>query len=129
MDKKFGTDLTIGSIPRHLLVFSIPMLLGNLIQIGYSIINTIWVGHLVGEDAVGAVGISFPILFILIGFAMGITMATTILVSQYLWGKRLWYGRKGSKQFIFNIAYHWNCFDHYRHPFARLSFKIYENAP
>jgi putative MATE family efflux protein len=83
MDEEFGRDFSKGSIPRHLLAFSIPMLLGNLIQIGYSLINIIWVGHLVGENAVGAVGISFPILFILIGFAMGITLATTILVSQY----------------------------------------------
>lgn len=87
MDKQFGKDFTIGSIPRHLLYFSIPMLLGNLIQIGHSIINTIWVGHLVGEDAVGAIGVSFPIFFILIGFAMGISMATTILVSQYYGAK------------------------------------------
>jgi putative MATE family efflux protein len=87
MGKKFGTDLTVGSIPRHLLFFSIPMLLGNLIQISYSLINTIWVGHLVGEDAVGAVGISFPIFFILMGFAMGITLATTILVAQYYGAK------------------------------------------
>jgi putative MATE family efflux protein len=87
MEKKFGTDLTIGSIPRHLLSFSIPMLIGNFIQIGHSIINTIWVGHLVGEDAVGASGVSFPIFFILIGFAMGLTMATMILVSQYYGGK------------------------------------------
>ena len=55
--------MTVGSIPRHLLRFSIPMLIGNLIQIGYSIINTIWVGHLVGENAVGAIGVSFPCLF------------------------------------------------------------------
>ena len=83
MDKQFGRDFSKGSIPKHLLSFSIPMLLGNLIQISYNLINIIWVGHLVGENAVGAVGISFPILFILIGFAMGITLATTILVSQY----------------------------------------------
>lgn len=87
MEKKFGTDLTVGSIPRHLLFFSIPMLIGNFIQIGYSIINTIWVGHLVGENAVGAAGVSFPIFFILIGFAMGVTMATMILVSQYYGAK------------------------------------------
>ena len=87
MEKRFGKDLTVGSIPRHLLAFSIPMLLGNLIQIGYSLINTIWVGHLVGEDAVGAAGVSFPIIFILIGFAMGISMATTILVSHYYGAK------------------------------------------
>jgi putative MATE family efflux protein len=63
------------------------MLIGNFIQIGHSIINTIWVGHLVGEDAVGAAGVSFPIFFILIGFAMGVTMATMILVSHYYGAK------------------------------------------
>lgn len=87
MGKNFGTDLTVGSIPRHLLAFSIPMLLGNFIQIGYSIVNTIWVGHIVGKDAVGAAGVSFPILFILIGIASGVTMATTILVSQFYGAK------------------------------------------
>jgi putative MATE family efflux protein len=85
--KQFGTDLTVGSIPRHLLRFSIPMLLGNLIQIGHSIVNTIWVGHLVGENAVGAAGVTFPVIFVTIGLAMGLTMATTILVSQYYGAK------------------------------------------
>ena len=87
MDKKFGTDLTVGSIPRHLLGFSLPMLAGNLIQIGHSLINTIWVGQLVGENGVGAIGVSFPVFMILIGFAMGMSMATTILVSQYFGAK------------------------------------------
>jgi putative MATE family efflux protein len=59
------------------------MLLGNLIQLGYSIINTVWVGHLVGENAVGASGVSMPVLFVTIGLAIGLTMATTILVAQY----------------------------------------------
>lgn len=81
--RDFGTDLTEGNIPRHLLRFSIPMLLGNLIQIGYSVVNTIWVGHLVGENAVGASGVSMPIMFVTIGLAIGLTMATTILVAQY----------------------------------------------
>jgi putative MATE family efflux protein len=82
-DRSQGIDLTTGSIPRHLISFSLPMLAGNLLQIAQNVINTVWVGHLVGENAVGAIGVSFPILFILIGFAMGMSMATTILVSQY----------------------------------------------
>jgi putative MATE family efflux protein len=89
MDRKFGTDLSIGSIPRHLLSFAIPMLIGNAIQVAYSIINTIWVGHLVGENAVGSIGVSFPVILILIGFSMGITLATTILVAQYYGAKNL----------------------------------------
>jgi putative MATE family efflux protein len=85
--REYGRDLTVGNVPRHLLRFAIPMLLGNLIQIGQSIVNTIWVGHLVGENAVGAAGVTFPIIFVTIGLAMGLTMATTILVSQHYGAK------------------------------------------
>jgi putative MATE family efflux protein len=85
--KHFGKDLTEGGIPGHLLRFSIPMLLGNVIQVGHSIVNTIWVGHLVGENAVGAAGVSMPVIFVTIGLAMGLTMATTILVAQYYGAK------------------------------------------
>ncbi len=87
MATAFGKDLTKGSIPRHLLLFSVPMLAGNAMQIGYSLINTIWVGHLVGENAVGAVGVSLPVLYVLPGFAMGMSIATTIVISQYYGAK------------------------------------------
>jgi putative MATE family efflux protein len=83
MNEKFGTDFSVGSIPKHLLVFSIPMLISSLIQISYNMVNTIWVGHLVGENAVGAAGVSFPIFIMLIGISMGLSLASTILVSQY----------------------------------------------
>jgi putative MATE family efflux protein len=82
-DRKFGKDLTVGSIPKHLLYFSIPMLLGNLIQSGYSIINMFWVGRMVGEDGLGATGVSLSIMFILIGLAAGMTMATSVLIAQF----------------------------------------------
>lgn len=82
MSNNFGNDLTIGSIPKHLLKFSVPMLLGNLMQSGYSIINMIWVGNMVGTNAVAAVQSSLPIIFILVGLVNGATLATTIQVSQ-----------------------------------------------
>lgn len=85
--QKYGTDMTVGSIPRHLLRFAIPMLIGNLIQIGYSIVNRIWVGNLIGENAVGAIGASFPLFFTLMGLSMGISMASTILVAQFYGAK------------------------------------------
>lgn len=87
MENKFGKNLTVGSIPRHLLAFSVPMLIGNLLQTGYSIINTIWVGNTVGENGVGAIAVSFQIVFLLIALSSGATMATTILVSQYYGAK------------------------------------------
>lgn len=87
MSNKFGKDLTTGSISKHLITFSLPMLIGNVLQTGYGIVNTIWVGNKVGPDAVGATAVSFPIIFILIALASGATLATTILVSQYYGAK------------------------------------------
>jgi putative MATE family efflux protein len=86
-DKKFGKDLTVGSVPKHLLHFSIPMLLANMMQSGYSIINMIWVGNIVGENGLGATAVSFPVMFILIGLAAGLTMATSVLVAQFYGAK------------------------------------------
>ncbi len=88
-DKKFGRDLTVGSIPKHLINFSLPMLLGNMLQSSYSIINMIWVGHIVGAEGLGATAVSFPIMFILIGIAAGVSMATAVLVAQFYGAKKL----------------------------------------
>lgn len=76
-------DLTQGSILRNLLVFSGPLLLGNILQALYNTVDSIWVGRFIGTDALGAVSVSFPIIFALIAIVLGITMATTVLVSQY----------------------------------------------
>jgi putative MATE family efflux protein len=86
-DRKFGKDLTVGSIPKHLLTFSIPMLLANLIQSGYSIINMIWVGKILGKNGMSATSVSLPVMFIMIGLAIGMTMATSVLVSQFYGAK------------------------------------------
>ncbi len=82
-NQKHGRNLTEGSIPRHLLAVALPMLAGNLIHVSYMIVNAIWIGRFLGKEAVGAVAVSFPIMFILIAVASGATMATTILISQY----------------------------------------------
>ena len=78
----FGRDLTTGSIPRHMIAFSLPMLLGSFLQTAYSFINAIWVGRFLGTSALAAVTVSFPIVFALFSVGMGLTMATGILVSQ-----------------------------------------------
>lgn len=83
MNGKFGTDLTTGSIPKHLVRFSLPMFIGNLLQTALGFTDAIWVGNIVGPNAVGATQVSFPIQFLLIALSNGATLATTILVSQY----------------------------------------------
>jgi putative MATE family efflux protein len=82
MQKDLGKDLSTGSIPRHLLHLAVPMLLGNVLNIGYSVVNTIWVGNILGANAVAASAVTWPVFFILIAVAAGATIASTILVSQ-----------------------------------------------
>ncbi len=86
---KFGRDLTTGSIPRHLLVFSLPMLAGTALQTAYSFINAIWVGQFLSKSALAAVTVSFPVVFVLIAIGAGLTLATTILISQHYGGRDL----------------------------------------
>ncbi len=79
---KFGTDLTTGSIPNHIWAFSLPMLIGSFLQTAYSFVNAIWVGQFLGTQALAAVTVSFPVIFVVFGFGLGMTLATNILISQ-----------------------------------------------
>jgi putative MATE family efflux protein len=79
----FGRDLTVGSIPRHLIVFALPMLVGSTLQTAYSFVNAIWVGQFLGTSALAAVTVSFPVVFVMIAVGAGMTMATGILISQH----------------------------------------------
>ncbi len=76
-------DLTKGDETAVIVAFSIPMLLGNVFQQFYNMVDSIVVGQFVGKDALAAVGASFPVLFMMIALVMGITMGSTILVSQF----------------------------------------------
>ncbi|WP_224246907.1 MATE family efflux transporter [Hyalangium gracile] len=89
MQSKFGRDLTTGSIPRHMIAFSIPMLMGSFLQTAYSFINAIWVGKFLGTHALAAVTVSFPVIFVLFAIGMGLTMGTSILVSQNYGAKNM----------------------------------------
>jgi putative MATE family efflux protein len=82
-----GRDMTTGSIPRNLIAFSLPMLFGSLLQIAYSLVNAFWVGKYLGTRALAAVTVSMPPMFVLISIAGGLTLATNILVAQYVGAK------------------------------------------
>lgn len=76
-------DLTRGSEARLIVSFSIPMLLGNLLQQLYNMADSIIVGNWVGKQALAAVGASFPIIFLLLALFMGLSMGSNILIAQY----------------------------------------------
>jgi putative MATE family efflux protein len=81
--RRHGRDLTTGSIPRHLIIFSLPMLVGGAFQTAYSFINRYWVGKFLGSDPLAAVTLSIPVVFVLMALGAGLTMATSILISQH----------------------------------------------
>lgn len=80
--QKTPNKLTEGSILKSLIALSFPIIFVNILQTAYQLTDTFWVGRL-GTDAVAAVSISFPIIFLIISMGAGIAIAGTILVAQY----------------------------------------------
>lgn len=73
---------TEGRIFNSLFSLAVPIILANILQTAYQLIDTFWLGRL-GAYAVAAVSISFPLLFLVLSLGSGLTLAGTVLVSQY----------------------------------------------
>ena len=71
-------DLTTGKEGKRILNFALPMLLGNVFQQLYNVVDSIIVGKVLGDQALGAVGANFPFIFALISFVVGIAIGATI---------------------------------------------------
>jgi len=80
-------DLTKGSEGKLIFQFATPMILGNIFQLLYNIVDSIIVGNYIGKEALAAVGVSFPFIFALISFVVGISAGFTIIISQYFGAK------------------------------------------
>jgi len=76
------TRLTEGSIVKALWSLSLPIILSNTLYTSHQLVNTFWVGRL-GADAVAAVSVSFPVLFLLMSLGGGLSIAGSILIAQY----------------------------------------------
>lgn len=86
--KKSGvTDMTQGNPYKLILIFSIPLLIGNVFQQLYNMVDSIVVGNYLGDKALAAVGTGFPIIFMLSSLFMGIGMGASIMISQYYGAK------------------------------------------
>ena len=80
-------DLTQGPIPRTLLVFAVPALLTNVLQSLSGTINSIWVGRLIGEEALAATANANIVMFLVASLSFGFGMAGTVMIGQR-WGAR-----------------------------------------
>lgn len=81
-------DLTQGKIGKSILLFSIPMILGNLLQQFYNIVDTYIVGKYIGSNALAAVGSSYTLMTFLTSIIIGLCMGSGILFSMYFGAKK-----------------------------------------
>lgn len=75
-------DMTKGSIFRHILIFALPLLVGNLFQQLYNMVDTWVVGNFVSNEAFSAVGTVAPIINLMIGFFSGLSSGAGVVISQ-----------------------------------------------
>lgn len=81
--KKQQASMTEGVIWKQILVFSIPLLIGNLFQQLYNTVDSIVVGNFIGSEALAAVGSSNPLINLIIGMFLGIATGAGVIISQY----------------------------------------------
>lgn len=84
-------DLTKGSIIKLLITFSIPLLIGNIFQQLYNVVDTKVVGEILGEDALGALGASSPVYSLIVGALLGLGNGFGIVIAKF-------YGAKDMKR-------------------------------
>ena len=97
---KTTQNMTTGSPVRHIILFSIPMMIGNIIQQLYNLADSIVVGRVVGRTALGAIGATGSVTFLFFALCNGIGSGGGVITSQY-------FGRddkKKVKRCIFNVA-------------------------
>lgn len=85
--KQTDTDMTHGHIFRQLLLFSFPLLLGNLLQQLYNTVDSIIAGIYIGKSALAAIGCVSPITNMLIGFFLGFSSGAGVIISQNYGGR------------------------------------------
>lgn len=89
-------NLTKGPITRSLILFSIPMILGNLLQQLYNIVDTLIVGRTIGATALSAVGSSYALMTLLTSIILGLCMGSGVVFAQY-------YGANENKKLLNSI--------------------------
>lgn len=97
-------NLTEGSIFSSLVSLSVPIILANALQSMYQLIDTFWLGRL-GVNAVAAVSLSFPILFLILSLGAGLTLAGSVIVAQAKGAKNHKNVNYSSSQTVFVIFF------------------------
>lgn len=78
-----AVNMTKGSITRHLMGYSVPLILGNVFQLTYNVVDTIIAGRFIGKQALAAEGVASPVMNIVILGISGICMGASVLMSEF----------------------------------------------
>ncbi|MDU1412809.1 MAG: MATE family efflux transporter [Clostridium sp.] len=82
-------QLTTGKIGRSLILFSLPMILGNLLQQLYNVADTLIVGQTIGATALSAVGSSYALMVLLTSIILGLCMGSSVVFAQLYGAKKI----------------------------------------
>lgn len=83
LGRRKDTNMTQGTIWKQIVLFAIPLLIGNLFQLLYNTVDSIVVGQFVGTEALAAVGSTGPIINCLVGFFMGLGGGASVVISRF----------------------------------------------
>ncbi len=83
-----AVNMTEGSIPRHLINYSVPLILGNVFQLTYNAVDSIIAGRFIGKEALAAEGMASPVMNIVILGISGICMGAGVLMSEFFGAKQ-----------------------------------------
>lgn len=86
--------MTTGNPVKKILLFMVPLLVGSLFQQLYSMVDMMIVGNTLGSDAFGAVGLTVPVMYLVIGMAQGFTAGFSVITAQYVGGGKKEYLKK-----------------------------------
>lgn len=76
-------NMTEGSPARHIVLFALPLLAGSFLQQLYNMVDSWVVGQYVGDAALAAVGIGFPVIFMFTSLFMGLANGGTVVIAQF----------------------------------------------
>ena len=82
-------DMTAGSPAGHILYFALPLLAGSLLQQLYNMVDSWVVGRYVGDGALAAVGVGFPVLTMFASLFIGLSSGGTVVIAQFFGAGRL----------------------------------------
>ncbi len=82
--KRYEMDMTTGSLPKKMILFSIPLILSGMLQLLFNAVDLIVVGRFVGKTALGAVGSTGSLINLLTNLFIGLSVGTNVLIARYV---------------------------------------------